>query len=922
MAAPRLVGAQSSAPYSGIVLTLQEPPEAATHATYITARDNADGSGDGTRFSIRLVGHFYNYHINLSQRLPYVIGGDIHNMRLDLFDDFISNPLAFISLADIPIPTTSSWVGRTGLVGGDYFDPAGNLVYAGPDGPIIQNVAKGQQQLTVSWVKPVKKIAALDTVDELTYGRAMGTGLDPRISVVLTPSENYDKTAVDEAYSLLLERDLAGNSIKGWRLDDVNNPGDAYVLFNVSPTDSSYEFGDMAGAAYLDGNIYIWAHDESPSSTTRLLRCSPTGSNLESLAVYPAAYRDSGGIGVFDGELFIAQPSTTAITIFRLNSDDWSTPIQVVAITDDIVTSILPSIVDLSELEPIFYLFEYQGSLRVRVQSAVNPYTQYMLRLDLADINNSTIVSEGFDTETPLAARNVFNIGGGLYSVDTTIPNSRRLYQWGASAVPTIFDRGAMPSDLVGSVGAAVHIPLSPDHTSVAFRFNSFSDIIGEFDGDLDVTEFNNAIHIREVTVRQTSDEHITLSLTNSSSHSTRNFFYLMGTNRDAKSVYIFTSGGMFYECTDSDTGTISATELMYTYRDGSDGYDTLNDIKAGKSFILCVANPGSIADPSTATEVHSGSIGEDDIPNDLTNINGIHSDGTTLWLANQEENIFHAYDIVLPDVTRNAALDINAQAGDSGGALCGDADKMWSLGYGEVGANRKLWGYDLTLTGANKYDATLDIPLDPNNTKATGAWYDPETNLIYVVDESRQVYCYNTETKIRETDREFILSSIVPNTNMGGCWGDGVFLWVVGGTNEIIYCFRLDDGALITNNEIGLIRLDSTDKRYRDLWMNKDRMWVCFRSANDGLDRVYSYLRQMPIRQVCVPASRSSHTMDELDSDDWYYVKIHTVDSSGKSDAFDGVVSYVLEPEAPNPASIISSNARGGPLLQWPGDA
>ena len=92
--------------------------------------------------------------------------------------------------------------------------------------------------------------------------------------------------------------------------------------------------------------------------------------------------------------------------------------------------------------------------------------------------------------------------------------------------------------------------------------------------------------------------------------------------------------------------------------------------------------------------------------------------------------------------------------------------------------------------------DPEGDIPLHADNADVAGIWGDSET-LIYAVNARPSlIFAYDSETKGRLTELEFLLDPENIENFAGGIWGNDRCLWVVGVHNAKAYCYLRTAGA------------------------------------------------------------------------------------------------------------------------------
>ena len=174
------------------------------------------------------------------------------------------------------------------------------------------------------------------------------------------------------------------------------------------------------------------------------------------------------------------------------------------------------------------------------------------------------------------------------------------------------------------------------------------------------------------------------------------------------------------------------------------------------------------------------------------------------------------------------------------------DPQGMWSDGttmWVADDEDNKLYAYTLA-TGA--YDATKDISLHSDNGSSKGIWSDATT--IWVADdEDDKLYAYALSDGARQdgtgstTDMEFSLHT--DNGDPAGIWSDGTTIWVANsvttGTN--LFAYTLSDGSRDTGKEFELRK--PSGKPF-GIWSDGSYMWAVHEVGNNtGVgNRVYAY--------------------------------------------------------------------------------
>ena len=176
--------------------------------------------------------------------------------------------------------------------------------------------------------------------------------------------------------------------------------------------------------------------------------------------------------------------------------------------------------------------------------------------------------------------------------------------------------------------------------------------------------------------------------------------------------------------------------------------------------------------------------------------LNGIWSDGTTMWAANSFANV-KAYDLATG--ARRAGRDINTNTLSAAGnehptGLWSDGATMWVADNGDD----KVYAYDLA-TRTRKAGRDINTLSAAGNRTPTGLWSDGTT--MWVVDQSwyaPKIYAYDLATGARRAGRDVNLNTLsaAGNESPDDMWSDGTTMWVIDQDDNKIYAYDLATGA------------------------------------------------------------------------------------------------------------------------------
>ena len=165
---------------------------------------------------------------------------------------------------------------------------------------------------------------------------------------------------------------------------------------------------------------------------------------------------------------------------------------------------------------------------------------------------------------------------------------------------------------------------------------------------------------------------------------------------------------------------------------------------------------------------------------------NGIWSDGTTMWIADFSDDKLYAYN--LSTKARDSGKDFNTLTGagnNSPNGIWSDGTTMWVTDA----VDDKLYAYNLS-TKARDSAKDFDT-LDNENRSPSGIWSDGTT--MWVGNTQRtlaKLYAYNLSTKARDSGKDFTTLTAAGNVDIRGIWCDGETMWVVDLIDDKIYAY------------------------------------------------------------------------------------------------------------------------------------
>ena len=269
-------------------------------------------------------------------------------------------------------------------------------------------------------------------------------------------------------------------------------------------------------------------------------------------------------------------------------------------------------------------------------------------------------------------------------------------------------------------------------------------------------------------------------------------------------------------------------------------------DVPAGETpfYILVTAQDGTALIHEVVVERDSSEPGGWTPTKDLHNLDpvaldypiGAWSDGTTMWMTNENSSAVAAY--TLTTNARDTAKEFSlATANSKAEGLWSDGTTIWVLD------NHDLKAYAYTLaTGAS--DSTKDFALNADNNNPFDIWSDGTT--AWVTDKvDRVLYAYTLADGTRNTSKEFELTGNSNSPDNRGIWSDGTTVWV--GDSQLatpkLIAYTLADGTSDPDKDISL----KGGTASRGLWGKGGTIWVAdaavaIFAVPTALHRVYSY--------------------------------------------------------------------------------
>ena len=225
----------------------------------------------------------------------------------------------------------------------------------------------------------------------------------------------------------------------------------------------------------------------------------------------------------------------------------------------------------------------------------------------------------------------------------------------------------------------------------------------------------------------------------------------------------------------------------------------------------------------------------------------GIWSDGTTMWVADHDDDRIYAYR--LSDGARVEELEFDLynrllfEGNHHARGIWSDGTTMWVADHDDD----RIYAYRLS-DGARDEESEFgdEVLKAAGNADASGIWFDATTMTMWVADRSDDlIYGYDqaTKTLVRTIDT----LKAAGNHDAEGIWSNGTTMWVADQDDDRVYAYRLSDGARVEDLEFDTPSA-AGNHDMKGIWSDGTTMWV----ADQDLAWVYAY--HMPPLAAALP--------------------------------------------------------------------
>ena len=201
----------------------------------------------------------------------------------------------------------------------------------------------------------------------------------------------------------------------------------------------------------------------------------------------------------------------------------------------------------------------------------------------------------------------------------------------------------------------------------------------------------------------------------------------------------------------------------------------------------------------------------------------GIWSDGTTMWVADESDEKLYAYDLASGQrAADNDFETLDAAGNGSPEGIWSDGTTMWVADdpwFGE-----KVYAYDLS-TMARDVDKDINVLESAGNDNPEGIWSNGTT--MWVADYTDdKLYAYDMDQKARDPGKDVNALEAAGNNHPQGLWSDGATMWVADYADAKIYAYDMTSRARDPGNDVNA--LDAAGNNHPvGIWSNGTTMWV-----------------------------------------------------------------------------------------------
>ena len=245
-------------------------------------------------------------------------------------------------------------------------------------------------------------------------------------------------------------------------------------------------------------------------------------------------------------------------------------------------------------------------------------------------------------------------------------------------------------------------------------------------------------------------------------------------------------------------------------------------------------------------------------------NPRGAWTDGTTMWVADLDDDKIYAYNA--SDGTRDSAKDfdtLKAAGNEHPQEIWSNGTTMWVAD----GRDDKIYAYRMS----NK---TRDSAKDFNtlsaagNNEPRGIWSNGTT--MWVADQQDdKLYAYKMSDKTRDSAKDFNTLSAAGNNDPLGIWSNGTTMWVTDLSDDKLYAYKMSDKTRDEEKDFDTLSAAGNNDA-TGMWSNGTTMWVV--DAVD--DKIYAY--NLTLDVVAAPSGLTANAVSTTRIDlSWSTVRL-----------------------------------------------
>ena len=335
-------------------------------------------------------------------------------------------------------------------------------------------------------------------------------------------------------------------------------------------------------------------------------------------------------------------------------------------------------------------------------------------------------------------------------------------------------------------------------------------------------------------------DAEYNLVISNGSDNQINLSWTTTGTNLVRISVSTATDTG-FTEIYSGDT-----TSFVHTNLAGATSYYYRLQLCAGTNIDSCFGlNTVSSSQPAyTVPNIYGFSnFDQRNSSNDFNSLTaannnvptGIISDGTTMWVADFEDNKIYAYNLATK--ARDSSKEFEGMDLDFDNPLgiWSDGTTMWVVR--NSGANSAIYAYTIaTKARDSSKDFNTATLTAAGNNNSEGIWSDGTT--MWVADTADdKIYAYTLATNARDSSKDFDTLIAAGNRDPRGMWSDGATMWVADIGDDKLYAYSVATKVRVSSKDINALTGATNNDPY-GIWSDGSTMWI----TDLTNDKLYAY--------------------------------------------------------------------------------